>query len=38
MNPDDSEQVATIKELMNTRIRPSVQDDGGDILFKSFDE
>ena len=27
-----------IKELLETRIRPSVQDDGGDILFKGFDE
>jgi NFU1 iron-sulfur cluster scaffold homolog, mitochondrial len=35
---DDTEVVAMIKELLETRIRPSVQDDGGDILFKGFDE
>ena len=26
-----------IKELLETRIRPAVQEDGGDIKFKSFD-
>ena len=26
-----------IKELLETRIRPAVQEDGGDILFDSFD-
>ena len=25
-----------IKELLDTRIRPTVQEDGGDITFKSF--
>jgi len=35
---DDSEAVAMIKELLETRIRPSVAEDGGDITFKSFDE
>jgi Fe-S cluster biogenesis protein NfuA len=35
---DDSEVVAMIKELIETRVRPSVQDDGGDIVFKSFNE
>lgn len=34
--PDDSETVAMIKELIETRIRPSVQDDGGDITYKGF--
>lgn len=34
----DSEIIATIKELMETRIRPSVQDDGGDIFYEGFDE
>lgn len=34
----DSEIVATIKELLETKIRPSVQDDGGDIFFVGFDE
>lgn len=36
--PTDSETVAMIKELLETRIRPSVQEDGGDIVFKEFDE
>ena len=30
---DDDEVVAMIKELLETRIRPAVQDDGGDIFF-----
>ena len=34
---EDDEVVAMIKELLDTRIRPAVQDDGGDIEFKSFD-
>ena len=35
---DDSEVVAMIKELMETRVRPAVQDDGGDIFFEGFNE
>jgi len=35
---DDSEVVALIKELIETRIRPAVQEDGGDIVYRSFDE
>jgi len=38
IHEDDSEVVAMIKELLDTRIRPAVQDDGGDIKFHSFDE
>jgi Fe-S cluster biogenesis protein NfuA len=38
INDDDSEVVALIKELLDTRIRPAVQDDGGDISFIDFDE
>ncbi|KAE9451273.1 hypothetical protein C3L33_16826, partial [Rhododendron williamsianum] len=34
---DDSETVAMIKELLETRIRPAVQDDGGDIEYRTFD-
>nr|CAG4636359.1 EOG090X0A0R [Eubosmina coregoni] len=33
---DDDETVLMIKELLDTRIRPTVQEDGGDIIFKSF--
>eukprot|EP01017_Pseudomicrothorax_dubius_P031463 TRINITY_DN4022_c0_g1_i1.p1 TRINITY_DN4022_c0_g1~~TRINITY_DN4022_c0_g1_i1.p1 ORF type:complete len:180 (+),score=16.86 TRINITY_DN4022_c0_g1_i1:132-671(+) len=36
--PDDSEVVAMIKEIIETRVRPVVQDDGGDITYKGFDE
>jgi Fe-S cluster biogenesis protein NfuA len=32
----DSETVATIKELIETRVRPAVANDGGDITFKGF--
>ena len=35
---DDSEVVAMIKELLETKIRPNVQDDGGDIIYEGFDE
>lgn len=34
---DAAEIVAEIKELIATRVRPSVAQDGGDIVFKSFD-
>ncbi|TPX68855.1 hypothetical protein SpCBS45565_g02849 [Spizellomyces sp. 'palustris'] len=35
--PEDSETVAMIKELLDTRIRPTIQDDGGDIEYKGFE-
>jgi NFU1 iron-sulfur cluster scaffold homolog, mitochondrial len=35
---DDDEVVAMIKELIEVRIRPAVQEDGGDIRYVSFDE
>jgi Fe-S cluster biogenesis protein NfuA len=35
-NPEDAETVATIKDLLETRIRPAVAGDGGDITFKGF--
>lgn len=35
---DDDEVVALIKELLETRIRPAVQADGGDIVYRGFDE
>jgi Fe-S cluster biogenesis protein NfuA len=38
INEDDDEIVAMIKELLETRIRPAVQEDGGDIAFRSFDD
>ena len=38
ISEDDSEVVQMIKELLDMRIRPSVQEDGGDIKFHGFDE
>ncbi|KAL4506442.1 hypothetical protein ABPG72_000013 [Tetrahymena utriculariae] len=35
---DDSEAVQMIKEIIDTRIRPLVQDDGGDVIYRNFDE
>ncbi|XP_067084030.1 NFU1 iron-sulfur cluster scaffold homolog, mitochondrial [Osmerus mordax] len=35
---DDDEVVAMIKELLDTRIRPTVQEDGGDVLYRGFDD
>jgi Fe-S cluster biogenesis protein NfuA len=32
----DAETVATIKDLIETRVRPAVANDGGDITFKGF--
>jgi Fe-S cluster biogenesis protein NfuA len=32
----DADTVATIKELIETRVRPAVANDGGDITFKGF--
>jgi Fe-S cluster biogenesis protein NfuA len=37
-NDQDSEVVAMIKELLETRIRPAIQEDGGDIEFRGFED
>ena len=34
----DAEVVTTIKDLLETRVRPAVANDGGDITFKGFKE
>jgi Fe-S cluster biogenesis protein NfuA len=34
---ETAEIVAQIKELIETRVRPAVANDGGDIIFKGFD-
>src|SRR5665213_1775340 len=34
--PEDAETVAVIKELLETRVRPAVANDGGDITFQGF--
>ncbi len=35
---NDAEIVTTIKDLLETRVRPAVANDGGDITFKGFKE
>lgn len=35
---DDDELTIQIKELLETRVRPSVAQDGGDIVFHKFEE
>ncbi|KAL4640657.1 hypothetical protein GN956_G11119 [Arapaima gigas] len=35
---DEDEIVSMIKELLDTRIRPTVQEDGGDVIFKGFED
>ncbi|XP_029459889.1 NFU1 iron-sulfur cluster scaffold homolog, mitochondrial isoform X1 [Rhinatrema bivittatum] len=35
---DEDEVVAMIKELLDTRIRPTVQEDGGDVIYKGFED
>jgi NFU1 iron-sulfur cluster scaffold homolog, mitochondrial len=34
--PEDAEIVAEIKELLDTRVRPAVAGDGGDIVFRGY--
>jgi Fe-S cluster biogenesis protein NfuA len=34
--PKDAQTVVTIKELIETRVRPAVASDGGDITFKGY--
>lgn len=35
-DPADAETVAQIKDLLDTRVRPAVAGDGGDIIFRGF--
>ena len=35
-NPEDAEIVTTIKDLIETRVRPAVANDGGDITIRGF--
>ena len=35
---DDDDVVAMIKELLETRVRPAVQADGGDIIYRGFSD
>jgi Fe-S cluster biogenesis protein NfuA len=35
---EDDEVVSAIKELLETRVRPAVAQDGGDIIFEDFED
>ncbi|GAA0732950.1 NifU family protein [Sphingomonas japonica] len=37
-NPEDAEIVAQIQDLIETRVRPAVANDGGDIVYRGFDQ
>jgi Fe-S cluster biogenesis protein NfuA len=37
-DPADADIVAQIKELIETRVRPAVANDGGDIVYRGFDQ
>lgn len=37
-NPADAEVIDQIKELIETRVRPAVANDGGDIVYRGFRE
>jgi len=37
-DPADAEIVAQIRDLIDTRVRPAVARDGGDIVYKGFDK
>jgi Fe-S cluster biogenesis protein NfuA len=36
VSPEDAEVVDQIKELLDTRVRPAVAGDGGDIVFRGY--
>jgi NFU1 iron-sulfur cluster scaffold homolog, mitochondrial len=38
VSDNDSEVVSMIKELLETRIRPAIQEDGGDIEYRGFED
>ena len=37
-DPADADIVAQIRELIDTRVRPAVANDGGDIVYRGFDQ
>ncbi|MGE9115819.1 NifU family protein, partial [Escherichia coli] len=37
-NPADADIVAQIRDLIDTRVRPAVANDGGDIVYRGFDQ
>ena len=36
--PEDADIVAQIRDLIDTRVRPAVANDGGDIVYRGFDK
>ncbi len=38
VRPEDEEVVSQIKELLDTRVRPAVSMDGGDIVFHGYED
>ena len=36
--PEDADIVSQIKELIDTRVRPAVANDGGDIIYRGFQQ
>src|SRR3546814_8823921 len=37
-DPADADIIEQIKELIETRVRPAVANDGGDIIYRGFDK
>jgi Fe-S cluster biogenesis protein NfuA len=37
-DPEDADIVSQIKELIDTRVRPAVANDGGDIIYRGFQQ
>lgn len=37
-DPADADIVAQIRDLIDTRVRPAVANDGGDIVYRGFDK
>ena len=37
-NPEDADIIVQIKDLIETRVRPAVANDGGDIIYRGFDK
>ncbi len=37
-DPADADIVVQIRELIETRVRPAVANDGGDIIYRGFDK
>ena len=38
VRPADADIVAQIRELIDTRVRPAVANDGGDIVYRGFEK